>query len=280
MTIQDEDNNRDVSIVIPLFNQLEYTRRCLESLLVDTTWVKEIILINNGSSDGTAEYLATLKGVTVITNPENMGCAAAWNLGVKAASTYWIAILNNDIIVSPDWLHGLFESAERDSLDIVSPAFREGDDNYDISLYSWEFTSRMGKVSRMGIAQGVCFMVQRRVVEVVGLFDENFRIGQFEDADFFRRAKDAGFRLGTTGRSFIHHFGSVTQNSIRRSRDARPYEAENRAYFRRKWKLTWWKRFLQRRSTKLQIFFWRTKEKVLYGHTLVEKWIDGRLRYY
>jgi GT2 family glycosyltransferase len=280
MTIRDEDKNRDVSIVIPLFNQLEYTRRCLESLLVDTTWVKEIILINNGSSDGTAEYLATLKGITVITNPENMGCAAAWNQGVKAASTHWIAILNNDIIASPDWLHGLLESAVRESLDIVSPAFREGDYNYDIAIYSREFTDCMGKVSRTGIAQGVCFMVKRRVFEAVGFFDENFRIGQFEDADFFRRAKDAGFRLGTTGRSFIHHFGSVTQNSIRRSRDARPYEAENRAYFRRKWRLTWWKRFLQRRSTKLQIFFWRTKEKVLYGHSLIEKWIGGRLRYY
>ncbi len=280
MTIRDEAKNRDVSIVIPLFNQLEYTRRCLESLLVDTTWVKEIILINNGSSDGTAEYLATLKGITVITNSRNLGCAAAWNQGVKAASAQWIAILNNDIIVSPDWLHGLLEFAERESLDIVSPAFREGDFNYDITLYSREFTNHMGEVSRMGIAQGVCFMVKRRVFEVVGLFDENFRIGQFEDADFFRRAREAGFRLGTTGRSFIHHFGSITQDSIRSSRDARPYEAENRAYFRRKWRLTCWKRFLQRRSTKLQIFFWRNKEKVLYGHTLIEKWIGGRLRYY
>jgi GT2 family glycosyltransferase len=270
----------DVSIVIPVFNQLNFTSVCLASLEATLPEGNEIIVIDNGSSDGTGEYLSKLSNVSVIANAENRGCAAAWNQGVKASHAPWIAILNNDIIVSANWLGGLFDFAREKNADIVSPAFREGEYNYDIAEYAEEYVRRMHSVSRMGIAQGVCFMVHRRVFDQIGLFDENFRVGQFEDADFFRRAGRAGFLMGTTGRSFIHHFGSVTQNSIRGQRTASPYERENRAYYRRKHGLSAWKRIIERRRARLQAFWWRTSEKIGFGHTLTEKWLDGRLRYF
>ncbi|HWR58585.1 MAG TPA: glycosyltransferase family 2 protein [Thermodesulfovibrionales bacterium] len=270
----------DTSIVVPVYNQLHYTKICLASLCHTINKECEVIVIDNGSSDGTAEYLSGCQDVRVITNRENLGCAAAWNQGVKASQAPWIAILNNDTVLSPHWLAGLLDFAAEKGVDIVSPAFREGEYNYDISEYATDYVSRMQSVSRMGVAQGICFMVRRIVFDKVGHFDENFRIGQFEDRDFFRRARLAGFVLGTTGRSFIHHFGSITQDSIRGQNTAWPYERENRAYYRRKYGLTLWKRFLERRRVKLQDFLWRTSEKVLYGHTLTEKWINGRLRYF
>lgn len=268
----------NVSIVIPVFNQLRYTQICVESLKATIPAGSEIIIVNNGSLDGTAEYLSGLRDVLVITNKDNMGCAAAWNQGTKAAHSSWIAVLNNDIILSPGWLEGLRSFAEENSLDIVSPAFREGEYNYDIADYSKCFIQRMRSVSRLGSAQGICFMVRRSVFDRIGFFDEKFRIGQFEDADFFRRAELAGFRLGTTGRSFIHHFGSATQNSIRRENSAGPFEEENRAYFRKKYNLTTGKRFFEKRRDELQSLYWRVAEKTRYGHTLIEKWINNRLR--
>jgi GT2 family glycosyltransferase len=123
-------------------------------------------------------------------------------------------------------------------------------------------------------------MVHRRVFEAIGLFDENYRIGQFEDADFFRRATNAGFRLGITGRSFIHHFGSVTQKALGQGRVEKPYVAENRAYYRKKWRLTWWRRLIERRSRRWRELIWRVRERLFHGHTLKEKWFGGRLRYY
>ena len=270
----------DVSIVIPVFNQLHFTKICIESLQGTLLRDGEIIVIDNGSSDGSAEYLSECSNIRVITNRENQGCTVAWNQGVRVSHASWIAILNNDIILSTNWLDGLLDFAREKNVDIVSPAFREGEYNYDIAEYSREYVQRMHSVARMGIAQGVCFIVRRRVFDQIGLFDENFMIGQFEDSDFFRRAKLAKFILGTTGCSFIHHFGSVTQDSIRKGESVKPYEAENRAYFRRKWALTWWKRFLERRHVKLRDLYWRISEKTLYGHTLIEKWINGRLRYF
>jgi GT2 family glycosyltransferase len=269
-----------ISIVIPLYNQVAYTQLCVQSLHSAGLGGAEVLLIDNGSSDATGAYLETCSDFRVIRNRENLGCAGAWNQGVRETDAEWVVILNNDVIVSPGWLEGLLASAASEGLDVVSPAIREGEYNYDIESYSREFVTRMRDVVRRGVADGICFMVRRRVFEVVGTFDENFRIGQFEDADFFRRVRNAGFRLGTTGRSFIHHFGSVTQDAIRKNRPERPYVAENRAYFQKKWQLTRGRRLIERWRRKLRELAWRARELMLYGHTLKEKWHGGRLRYY
>jgi len=138
----------------------------------------------------------------------------------------------------------------------------------------------MNSVIRKGMANGICFMIHRRVFDNIGYFDENFRIGQYEDTDFFRRAKYAGFHLGMVGCSFLHHFGSVTQNSISVTKTLKPYAVENKAYFSRKWKLPWWKRALERNSTKLINWSHSTLERLKYGHSLIEAWKDERLKYY
>ncbi|MDA8091175.1 MAG: glycosyltransferase family 2 protein [Actinomycetota bacterium] len=268
------------SIIIPVFNQISFTKICMESLQATRPEDSEIIIVNNGSSDETSRYLSECRDITVIQNDRNLGCAAAWNQGIKASRGQWIAILNNDIILSPGWLNKLLDFAIEKNADIVSPAFREGPYNYDIAAYSKEFTRKMQRASRMGVAQGICFMVKRRVFDRIGFFDENFKIGQYEDADFFRRAKQAGYVLGTTGRSVIHHFGSITQNRILEEMPDNPYEKQNRIYYRRKHHLTSWKRFIERRTSKLRDRWWSISEHALYGHTMVEKCIKGRLRYF
>ena len=269
-----------VAIIIPVFNQLAFTRQCLESLHRHHRVPSEAIVIDNGSTDGTGEYLSTDLQLELIRNSKNLGCAAAWNQGVKASAAEWVAILNNDVVLTAGWLEGLLAAASDEGLDIVSPALREGPLNYDLEPYAREFIQTTGQVTRPGVAHGICFLVRRRVFDVIGWFDENFRIGQFEDADFFQRAQRAGFKLGATGRSFIHHFGSVTQNSIRQAKAASPYEAQNRVYYRKKWGLTWPRRHLQRLQTNLRLAWWRARERRQYGHSLNERWLHGQLLYH
>jgi GT2 family glycosyltransferase len=257
-----------VDIVIPVLNHLHYTKQCLEDLFANTEIPIRVIVVNNGSSDGTSEYLASLPELTVINNEINRGCAAAWNQGVKAGQSPWVVILNNDVLLPKAWLEGLLAYAEESNSDIVSPAMRGHACDYDLENYAAAFTKSMSTVFRKGEAHGVCFMVRRSVIEKIGDFDENFRIGQYEDADFFRRAKLGGYVLGITGRSFIHHFGSVTQKTLKSYKTTRPYEAENRAYFRKKWRLTWVRRFVQRHLLKLKTFTWRLSEKLFHGYSL------------
>ena len=269
-----------VAIIIPLYNHLHYTQLCLESIARHTRHVIQLILIDNASSDGTAEYLASLDDVTVIRNPTNLGCAGAWNQGVEAASgAEWLVILNNDVIVSPGWLTGLIEAATHWQFDIVCPAIREGDCDYDMAAYSAGFVSRMHSTIRRGAGLGVCFMVHRRVFEDIGGFDEAFHIAQYEDADFFLRARRAHYRIGTVGRSFLHHFGAITQRSMNRSQPSISYALKNRAYFIRKWKRNGWQWAWNRNRDRLMIWLQSWVERLLYRHTLIEKWLDGRLRY-
>ncbi|MCX6826543.1 MAG: glycosyltransferase family 2 protein, partial [candidate division Zixibacteria bacterium] len=230
-----------ISIIIPVYNQLEYTKICLDSIK-NSGGNPEIIIIDNASTDGTKGYLTGCTDIRVITNQENFGCARAWNQGLKAASGKWIIFLNNDVIVSLNWIEGLLEFAEQKQLAVVSPAVREGEYNYDMRQYSHEFTEQMKGMSRMKVGDGICFMANRKVFDMIGLFDENFKIGQLEDTDFLRRVRLAGLKMGITGRSFIHHFGSITQNAIRRNRPGNNYEHANRNYYYQKWKLWWYKR--------------------------------------
>lgn len=269
-----------LSIIIPVFNQVRFTKICMKSLRATRPEDSETIVVDNGSSDGTALYLSSSHDITVINNDKNLGCAAAWNQGIKASHGQWVAVLNNDIILAPGWFEGLLDFAGEKKAAIVSPACMEGEYNYDIVSYSKDFTARMRRVSRMGVAHGMCFMVRREVFDKVGLFDENFRIGQYEDADFFRRAKRAGYVLGTTGGSFLHHFGVVTQDYVRKELHENTYEAENRAYYRSKHHLTFFKRFIEKRREGVRTGWWKISERALHGHTLIERRINGQLRYF
>jgi GT2 family glycosyltransferase len=265
-----------VAVVIPVLNQLAYTQGCLRCLEADITACVRVVVIDNGSNDETGAWLKECEGITVISNDENRGCAAAWNQGCKAArDADWVVVLNNDVLLPVGWLVRLLDAAQREGLDVVSPAMREREQNYPFAEYAADFMKRMAAVVRRGAAHGVCFAVSRRAFEKIGEFDEAFRIGQFEDSDFFRRAGLAGLKIGTVGSCFIHHFGSVTQDALRSSTKVRPYEAENRAYFRMKWKISWWRRRWEKFVAKRRLNRWRRAEQETHGRTLHEKWEDG-----
>jgi len=297
-----------VAIVIPVLNQLAYTQGCVHCLQPDLAAGVRVIVVDNGSTDGTRDWLATQSALTVIRNEQNRGCAPAWNQGVAAAKVPiknfgdgalaagreanvlnrniagaapdWVVVLNNDVLLPTGWLAALLDAAERHALDVVCPAMRERDQNYDFESYARDFTAKLGGVVRRGGAHGVCFAVRCAVFERIGGFDEAFRIGQFEDADFFRRARLAGFRTGVVGACFLHHFGSVTQDALSDTKKQRPYEAENRAHFRKKWKLGWARRRWEKAADGLRDWWWRTTERARFGHTLHEKWDGERLRFY
>jgi glycosyltransferase involved in cell wall biosynthesis len=112
------------SIIIPCWNQLEFTRQCVRALLRHTRPSWELILIDNGSTDGTGEYLAGLQDaapvpVTVIANETNRGFPAAINQGLHEARGEYLVLLNNDVVVTDAWLDQLVALTEM--------RFREGE---------------------------------------------------------------------------------------------------------------------------------------------------------
>ena len=268
----------DVTIVIPVFNQLHFTRQCLESLNAAGCDDSMIVVVNNASTDGTAEFLAARPKLRVIHNPENRACAAAWNQGFAASKTKWTLFLNNDTLLPPGWLESLVDFAEKNGVDIASPGMGEGDLDYDLAGYAREYVAKMKTVQRRGAASGVCFMVARRVFEAIGNFDENFNKGGNEDTDFFWRAQKADIQMTVSGCAYIHHFGSVTQKALKTERGST--RAETVGYFRKKWKINWVQRRWLRWRRKAIGTWWRWSELSRHGHTLIEQRIAGKRRYH
>ncbi len=100
------------SVIVPCWNQLEFTRECLRALFRHTTPAWELIVVDNGSTDGTGEFLAGVQAggrvpVTVIHNARNRGFPAAINQGLRAARGQYLVLLNNDAVVTEGWLEHL-----------------------------------------------------------------------------------------------------------------------------------------------------------------------------
>lgn len=267
-----------VDIVVPLYNQLEYTRACLSSLRRGADIPFRLVLVDNGSTDGTRGFLSGVKDAVVVMNEKNVGVAAAWNQGVSRTRGRWIVILNNDTVLPAGWLRRLVGFCERRGVHLASPSMREGELNYDLEAYAADFVRAMGGRRRPGVADGACFAVERRVFDAIGGFDERFFPASYEDADFFRRAKNAGFRIAVTGASFIHHFGFTTQKGL--AGGGADHRVRNRESYCAKWGLShpdgnWW----GKRWNRLRGAWWRNAERALAGHTVKEKWIDGRIVY-
>ncbi len=201
-----------VSVVIAVVDQIDYTRRCLDSLRAHTELAHEVIVVDNGSSDGSAALCAAA-GCRVIRNEENVGCARGWNQGIRAARFPLILIMNNDVVVPRGWLRALVEFRARTGFALVSPAVINGPSGDELAEVAAAYCRHFGDQWRPGW-RGECFLSSRSVYDHVGLFDERFVRGGFEDDDLDIRLRRAGLRSAVTGATLIHHFGQITQRAL------------------------------------------------------------------
>ena len=236
------------SLITPVFNKIDFTMRCAESVRRNTPERFEWILIDNASSDATPRELRKLaakdRRIRVLRNERNLGFAPAVNQGLRKAKGDALVVLNNDVIVAPGWLEGLVSCLSQDTgLGAVGPVTNQAADvhqhrhahyeieQFDMFATAWalRYSGRMREMHRL---IGFCMALRRKAVEEVGLFDERFRIGGYEDYDYSLRLRQAGWRLAIAEWIFIHHFGHVSYKND----DAWLKTAEmNREVFLDKW---------------------------------------------
>lgn len=243
--------SKKVSIVILGFNQLAYTKKCIDSIRRHTRQEYELILVDNGSKDGTEHFFRTVPEAKVIRNETNLGVAKGWNQGMRMATGEYILILNNDVIVGPDWLENMVRLAESDpSIGLVGPRSNYiagpqvvADVPYRIpSGYreegilpfakEWQ-AARALSACEFPFIKGFCHLIPRRAFQKVGFYDERYGKGNFEDDDYCVRMRFHGFRALFANDSFIHHFGSVSFNQ--ESNDWRALMIENQKKYEAKW---------------------------------------------
>jgi GT2 family glycosyltransferase len=211
------------SIVIVAHNQLEYTRMCVESLSRCTRYPYKLVLVDNGSTDGTEQYFRSLEGAVVIREEENAGFPRGANAGIRAADGEYVVLLNNDTIVTEGWLTTLVEAAESDErIAIVGPVTNHAKgkqrlerndfrDVEELEQYARDVAGRnAGQWQATNDLAGFCMLIKSEVIRRIGYLDERFGIGNFEDDDYCVRAQQAGFKLLIATDCFIYHFGERT----------------------------------------------------------------------
>jgi len=215
-----------VSVIIPTWNGLHYLRVCLDAVLCQTYPQYEVVLIDNGSSDGTYEFVATYyPQVRILRSERNLGFAAGTNLGIRNTQGDYVATLNNDTEVEPTWLEELVKVMNSDpGIGMCASKMLFYDRRQVIN-------SAGIAVDRVGIAWdreggaidnvmnleprevfGPCAgaaLYRRAMLDVIGLFDEDFW-AYLEDVDLAWRAQACGWRCMYVPSARVYHIHSAT----------------------------------------------------------------------
>lgn len=246
------------SIVILSYNTLAFTKVCIESIRRHTEpGTYELIVVENGSVDGSREWLKRQQDVTLIKNYENKGFPKGCNQGMEIATGDDILLLNSDTVVTPRWLDNmrkaLYSNTDIGAVGCVANRvsnFQQVDTNGYTTLeeliqFAEQYNQSNPKLweERLTLV-GFAFLLKREVYEKIGPLDEVFSPGCYEDDDYSLRIWQAGWKLLLCRDTFIHHYGSTS--FLRNSSEEEKREKEkkfaallnrNKEYFLKKWNL-------------------------------------------
>ena len=244
-----------MSIVVVTFNQLVFTRLCLETLLTQTEYPNyEVIVVDNASSDGTVDYLHELARwypqLQVVVNTVNQGFAAASNQGLRVSTGEFLVLLNNDTMVSRGWLTRLSRYLRNQGVGLVGPVTNRIGNEAQIAVpyrtygefvaFARDYCS-VHEDERFDIRMSAmfCTALRRDVWTRVGPLDERFEIGMLEDDDYSVRVRAAGYRVVCAEDIFVHHFGQASFGDLIPTGEYHRIYTENLRRYEDKWGVPW-----------------------------------------
>ena len=239
-----------VSIVIPVYNQFEFTYHCVESIIKNSGDITyEILIANDCSTDLTTHIDEILPGVKCITNERNLRFLLNCNNAAKHAKGQYVLFLNNDTQVQPNWLEPLVTLIESaDDIGMVGSKLIYPDGLLQEAggiLWkdgsAWNFGNRQNPalpqfnyVKQVDYISGAAIMLSRALWEEIGGFDETFVPAYCEDSDLAFTVRKMGYRVMYQPLSVVVHFEGVS-NGTDTSSGQKHYQVVNSKKFREKW---------------------------------------------
>jgi len=228
----------ELAIIIPVLNCLEYTKAMIPT--IKTSYPYNLILINNGSTDGTKEYFNQLAAdfkITAVHYPANRGVSSAWNAGLRRAllnfGANYFFIPNNDVLLHPDCIDTLVDTFKVPGVVLATATDLAGKVSQPQEVLSYRLPKSANLKEEPDFS---CFMLNRKALDLVGYFDVNFFPAYFEDNDYHYRVKLAGLRAVKNSRALYFHYGSRTIKENKEVKEKSNFGyVVNRDYYCRKW---------------------------------------------
>ncbi len=243
----------DYSIIIPVFNKADLTKRCLDTLpaTISDAGTGEVIVVDNASSDHTARVLAAYPWIKVIRNEKNLGFAGANNQAARVARGRFLVLLNNDTEPWPGWLASMLRIVREGNVGAVgarllypdktcqhggvvvmgNPFGRQDAQPFHHNLQVPFSDEDVRRTRDLQIVTGACLVTPRALYEELGGLDEGYWNG-FEDVDYCLKVGAKGLRVVYDGDAVLYHFES--QSGIQRFRKS----AWNTELLERRWRGT------------------------------------------
>jgi O-antigen biosynthesis protein len=220
------------SVIIPIWIRndeiYDLTRRTLDSFSnAENAGLCEFVLIDNASPIG-GDLLQSL-GDTYVRNSVNLGYPKAVNQGIKLATTDLVVIANNDIRVSPNWLKVTVNTL------IHKKMSKAGTLHFKMVEYNSPFNlgDEIWATGRERWCHGSFFVAKKKLLEKIGLYDEGYGLGGYDDWDLQYRVREAGYETAYTNAAAFQHKDSSTQNTLEDKARAES-DNKNREYFKKK----------------------------------------------
>ncbi len=242
-------SRKTIDVVICVHNALEYVKRCLASVLANTPRDHtRLYVVNDGSEEETSQYVRDFcercDFAMLIESAETQGYTCAANKGMRASKADYVVLLNSDTVVPVHWLDRIIECGESDErIGVVGPlsnaASYQSMPDIRTAQGDWSLNPRPDGVSvddmaakiyelserqfpRVPFINGFCYVIKRKVIETIGLFDEaSFPYGFGEENDYSLRVREAGFELAIADHGYVYHAKSKSYGHERRKELAR-----------------------------------------------------------
>lgn len=265
--------NPKISIIIPVYNQINYTYECLKSILENTSKniEYEVIIANDCSTDLTSEIEKFIENIKVINNEKNLKFLLNCNNATKYAKGEYLYFLNNDTKIQKNCIESLLEIIESDeNIGIVGSKLIYPNEtlqeaggiiwkNASVSSYG-KFgnptDSEFNYVKEVDYISGASIIIRKKIWDEIGGFDKNFAPAYSEDSDLALQVRELGYKVVYQPKSVVKHYESISGNQGQKlAVDI------NQKKFYKKWDNILEKQYLQKEKQKKynNIFFARDR---------------------
>ncbi|MBT8053074.1 MAG: glycosyltransferase [Xanthomonadales bacterium] len=247
----EDSGDPDVSIVIPVYNKWAYTAACLRSLAETENRARfEVIVVDDQSSDETAERLDGIQGLINLRNEHNLGFVGSSNRGAEAARGRYIVMLNNDTQVTDGWLDALVDTFERHPDTGIAGAvlvypdgtlqeaggiiFNDGS-GWNYGKGDSQARPEYQYIREADYCSGACIMLKTALFRELGGFDSHYAPAYYEDTDLGFRVRAQGLKVRVQpAATIVHHEGITSGTDL--NAGTKRYQEVNREKFMQRWR--------------------------------------------